>query len=469
MVEIKDLTLICVDCYSYGKAVNALQKSLEQIKPARTVFLTDIPIEVDGVEVVQVPAIKSKKEYSRFIIKELYQYFDTLHCLVIQHDGYVLNGDNWSEDFLHYDYIGAAWLYGDGRNVGNGGFSIRSKKLQTIIATDGLISAYHHEDDSICRLYRPYLETTYDIKYPDEQVADRFSFELREPNQPTFGFHGNFHKPYKPTVILKRSGALGDVIMLEPVMRYFDKHGYNVVLDTPPEIFELFNGHYFPLKHISQFDRGRITPEREINFDLAYEVKPRQNYLKSYFEFAGITEYKLYNPILAPGVSPEAKVFKKYAVVHIDERDTPHRNIYGVDWSKVQKHLESLGFLVLQVGKSKHDACGIEINTSSGAAYLKYIIGGCDLFIGVDSAPAHIAMGYEKPCVLFFGSVNPNYIYPDLSNAKVIQGNCDKAYCWHITGGTAGQLCSYEGTDKYLQCTKATWEQVVDAINEFHK
>lgn len=468
-VELKDVTLICVDCYSYGKAINALQKSLEQIKPSRAIFLTDIPIELDGIEVVQIESIKSKKAYSDFIVKQLYLYFDTLHCLIIQHDGYVLNGDCWDSSFLNFDYIGAAWLYTDGRNVGNGGFSMRSKKLQTILGTDETISVCHHEDDSICRLYRPYLEKTYGIKYADEQVADKFSFELREPISRTFGFHGYFHKPYKPTVILKRSAALGDIISLEPIMRYYYMKGYSIVLDVPESFFEIFLWHYFPIKHISKFDRGRITPEKEIDFDLAYEIKPRQNHIKSYFEIAGIYDYELSNPQLLQH-NDQPNFFNKYVCVHIDERETPDRNIYNIDWKKVEKHLHSMGYFVLQIGKNKHEKIGQEINTAS-VGVLKFIISGCDFFIGVDSGPAHIAMAYNKPCILFFGSVNPDYIYTDTSNAIILQGNCDNSYCWHSeNGGTSGVPCKYEGTKQHLQCCSTnTWEDVVDAINEFHK
>ncbi len=100
---------------------------------------------------------------------------------------------------------------------------------------------------------------------------------------------------------------------------------------------------------------------------------------------------------------------------------------------------------------------------------MKYIIAGCSLFLGVDSAPAHIAMAYNKPCILFFGSVNPDYIYSDLSNVKVIQGKCDKQNCWHHNGGMAGQECFYKGTDKYVQCAISNSDEVIEAINEFHK
>lgn len=466
MIELPRITIIAIDCYNYGLATAALQKCNEQVKAAKTVLLTDIPLEIDGIEVINIPTISSKEQYSEFCIKELYKYFDTDFVLVVQHDGYILSGEAWDNEFYNYDYIGAPWLYVDGKNIGNGGFSLRSKKLQKALGKDDFIKASDPEDQAIGRLYRDYLIKEYDIKFPSEKLADKFSFELREPSQKTFGFHGNFHQPYYPTVILKRTAALGDCLILEPVMRYYAMKGYNVVLDIPLSFFDLYTQHYFPVKHISKFDKGRIKPEKEVNLDLAYEVKPRQNYLKSYFEFCGVTDYELTRPTLYPLVDAKTKMFKKYAVVHIDERETTHRNVFGVKWDKIQRHLEAYGYTVIQIGKGSHEVCGIEINTPS-VGYMKFLIAGCDLFIGIDSAPAGIAVAYNKPCILFFGSVNPDYIHPDLTGVHVIQQKCTNQNCWHIEGGTNGVPCIFD--EQKPPCCITSTEEVIDSINLIHK
>lgn len=466
MIHIPEITLICIDCYNYGKAISALQKSIRQIKPYRTIFLTDIEIEIDDIETIIIPSIKSKEEYSTFCIKELYKYVETSHCLLIQHDGYVLNSQVWNRRFLNYDYIGAPWLYIDNRNVGNGGFSLRSKKLLEILSLDNWILPLHPEDDAICRTYRPYLEKEYNIKFATEDIAESFSYELREPNQLTFGFHGNFHLPYQPTIIIKRSAAIGDILLIEPIMRHYAHKGYNIVVDIPIDFFDLFKNHYFPVKHISQFDHDRIIPEKVINLDYAYEVKPRQNRLKSYFEFCGIKDYKLSRPILYPLVDKKTKLFSKYAVLHIDNKNIPHRNVYNVNWKAIKRHLEAYGYTVFQVGQESHEKIGIEINTSS-LAFLKFVIAGCDLFIGIDSAPLNIAMAYNKPCVGFFGSVNPEYVHPDITGLEVIQQPCIYQHCYHKNeGSVTGTECVFN--KEYPPCCIAETEQVIDAINNLH-
>lgn len=145
---------------------------------------------------------QGRVNYSRFMIKDLNALIDTEFVLTIHTDGYVINWKAWNPDFLKYDYIGATWGYKDGQNVGNGGFSLRSKRLLHILANDEDIVNFHPEDDMICRRYRSYLEQGYGIKFAPEEVANRFSIEAygsagfdsggykgnRYSGQ--FGFHG---------------------------------------------------------------------------------------------------------------------------------------------------------------------------------------------------------------------------------------------------------------------------------------
>jgi ADP-heptose:LPS heptosyltransferase len=246
-------------------------------------------------------------------------------------------------------------------------------------------------------------------------------------------------------------------------MRYFVNKGYEVVLDTTPEIFELFVGHPLQIRHLSKVDIGRIKFEKTFNLDMSYESKPKQNRLKSYFEFCGVKDYELSRPILFPFVDAKTKLFKKYAILHIDEKEIKHRNVYGVYWKLVRNYLEEHGYTVFQIGVEKHEIIGIELNAPS-LSYLKYFIAGCDLFIGIDSGPLNIAMAYNKPCVGFFGSVNPEYVYPNLKGLEVIQQKCIYQHCYHEKPATTTGIECVIDKDK-PPCCVATFEQVIRAIS----
>jgi len=45
-------------------------------------------------------------QYSTFVMHSLYAFIDTDFCLIVQDDGWVLNGANWKPEYYDYDYIG---------------------------------------------------------------------------------------------------------------------------------------------------------------------------------------------------------------------------------------------------------------------------------------------------------------------------------------------------------------------------
>lgn len=471
MTEIPQLTMICVDCVNHGGAIAAIKKSLQQIKPARTVFITDRQFNVEGVDVVVIPKIKSKREYSHFIIKELYKYFDTTHCLVMQADGYVLNGECWNPEILEYDYVGAPWNFDFERQVGNGGFSIRSKKLQQILAEDHLISVTHPEDQSICIVYKFYLEEKYGINFCSVELAEAFSYELREPLTKTFGFHGNFWPPFQETVVITREGALGDVIALEPILHHFWMKGYRVVLNTLPQFYELFRAHYFPIAPFGQLN-PRI-PYTEYRLDMAYESDPRKLHLKAYYEFCGVPEHEqiIRNPKLNFIVDKTNTLFpKKYVALHIDKRAQPGRNIYGIDWAYIVNYLESKGYTVIQIGKGECvDSGAIRMQTLM-EPMMAYLIAGAECVIGCDSGPMNVAAATGRKCIVFHGAVDPEFIYPDRSQMKFITKHskenpiCDKPYCWHSVVGCEGVPCYIDSSAP--PCSQYKTEDLLNAINE---
>lgn len=473
MINLPNVTMVCIDTRNHAGALKSIRKSLEQIKPAKTIFLTDMDLSLPGVEVVKIDPIQGKEDYSVVVVKQLALYINrdnSTHVLVIQHDGYVLDGDQWDNEYLNYDYIGAPWPYQDNHVVGNGGFSLRSKKLMNWLRVDHHIRITHPEDEITCRLYGKYLQAQ-GYKFAPPELACKFSYEMLAPLQPTFGFHQYYHKPYRPVCVVKRSAAAGDVIMTEPLLERLHNDGYQVVLETPRQFWEPFMFHRFPVLHIEDVPSILFSSPgfRVIDLDMAYENKPQQPVLQSYYEKAGITDGVMKNSQLSNYCRPESKLFKKYVVVHIDDTDMPWRNISVTqrDWLQVFAFLTGNGYMVLQVGKGSGKQCGTYINTTQDN-FLNFLLGGADLFIGTDSMPLQMAVALGVKCIGFFGSVNPAYRYSDFSRLKVMQGDCPSAamqHCYHHkSGSTRGQECAYP--DDIPLCTMHTAKSIVEAIKE---
>ena len=99
---------------------------------------------VDHPDVIQVDSL-NYHDYIYIKGKGLTDYFDTEFSLSIEWDGFVVNPDAWTDDFLKYDYIGATnreiWNRDKVGGVHpytfmNGGFCLRSKRLQDIVKND---------------------------------------------------------------------------------------------------------------------------------------------------------------------------------------------------------------------------------------------------------------------------------------------------------------------------------------------
>jgi hypothetical protein len=471
MIKLPDVTIICVDCRNYGEAVSALNKCLEQVDPYAVKLLTDATFDLENrIEVIKIDPIRTKRAYSEFLMKKLNQYIETSHVLIVQWDGYILDGTQWSDEYLKYDYLGARWNYDSDRIVGNGGFSLRSKKLHDILADDDFIDVLHPEDQSIGIIYKFYLEERYGIKFGAPELADKFSFELNAPAAPTFGFHGKFHPPYAQPIMIRRWAAMGDVIQVEPILEYFHKKGHPVFLDTHPSFYNYFARHYFPVYSLGQMPEG-MNP-REINLDMVYEVKPQQLHMKSYFEACGITDYVLRAPKLNFVATDQNRMFKKYVVVHVDERDTPGRNQRGLDWKVITKTLREAGYEVIQVSKNEcEDVGGIFFNAVN-EQMLMWVISGASFFIGIDSGVSNVAVALGIQSIILFGNVSPEMIHVDMSKIIPIQTPCpiQRDGCWHtVVGGTRGAECAVEDREKTPPCTFYRTEDVINAIEQITK
>ncbi len=189
------LTLVAVDCAYPALAAKALQRSAARLPAVRVLLLTDVDTKYDGVETKRIAPIKSREAYSQFMLKQLVDHIDTDYALVVQWDGFVIHDNAFADEFWNYDYIGARWPHVPGEfKVGNGGFSLRSKKLLNALRDDEIIYRDdQNEDESICIHHRELLENKHGIQFADERVADRFAFDVSRPIGRTLGFHGVFN------------------------------------------------------------------------------------------------------------------------------------------------------------------------------------------------------------------------------------------------------------------------------------
>ena len=192
--------LACVDCRQPALALRAMRLTLERCSYEDAIFFTDAdPGTLDvprGVRVRPIAPIADSAGYSRFMLKDLARDIASDFVQVVQWDGYVVHPDAWSDEFLEYDYIGARWWFRpEGSNVGNGGFSLRSRRLLEALA-DPRFEPSDPEDNAICIEHRAQLEQRYAIRIAPGALAARYAFEGDMPTGREFGFHRVYNLPY---------------------------------------------------------------------------------------------------------------------------------------------------------------------------------------------------------------------------------------------------------------------------------
>ncbi len=195
-LSLPQLTLCAVSSVNVAATLRALEACLAQIDVATCKFFTDSPVHPDHPDITVVPIapVTSSRAYSDILLSQMADHIDTSHCLVVQWDGHVVDASRWRPDFLDYDYIGASWpQFADGHDVGNGGFSLRSRRLMEA-CRDPAFRTHHPEDVAIGRINRAWLEGR-GMRYAPRALADLFSTERAGDVSNSFGYHGAWLMP----------------------------------------------------------------------------------------------------------------------------------------------------------------------------------------------------------------------------------------------------------------------------------
>jgi hypothetical protein len=215
MINLPEVTLFAISSIFINETIASLLKSSEEIQFGSIKFLThekprNLP---EKIEYVEIPRINDVMDYNQLCFSGLGDFIDTSHGLLTQYHAWILNPTLFDKSWLQYDYIGAIWPLREGSFIanngervrnGNGGFSLRSKKLMSIpkmynwpLRQD---QGYFNEDGNLNCYYRKEL-LELGINYAPTEVAARFSFEnYVEENMlvRTFGFHRSL--PYWESV-----------------------------------------------------------------------------------------------------------------------------------------------------------------------------------------------------------------------------------------------------------------------------
>jgi hypothetical protein len=214
MINLDNVTLVSVTSVNLDRTIRALKYSCKNIIFNDVILLTDKDVSTDNINVIKIEEL-DYIGYSKFIVYELHKYIKTDFALIIQEDGFVVNANKWDDNFLKYDYIGAPFIlprqddnisyrdsFGNLIRVGNGGFSLRSKKLlslPTLLNFEWKSYFGYYNEDGFFAVHNRYILEENGCVYAPVDVAAKFSHERQTSETigiTPFGFHGKDNKNY---------------------------------------------------------------------------------------------------------------------------------------------------------------------------------------------------------------------------------------------------------------------------------
>ena len=215
-LKLPDVTLLAATSSEMDAAQISMRISLHNIEFGASKLLCSAAPEkkYPDIEYISIPPLNSVDDYNKIIFQDLHKYFETSHCLIVQADSFVVNSDLWDDEFLKFDYIGGPWpnkiqinpnliLHLEKNPVGNGGFSLRSRKLAETTAKINFKSLnfpMKAEDVVICYyLYKEMVDSG--IRFAPPKLAAQFSMEnvdhlYGQDADSVFGFHGKHLRDY---------------------------------------------------------------------------------------------------------------------------------------------------------------------------------------------------------------------------------------------------------------------------------
>lgn len=288
----KSITLISVTGLPDARgAAMALQHSQAQMPGARALLCSpQAPSNLaPGIE-HQAIAPLNYHEYGWFMMFALWRMVRTDFALVVQEDGWVVNADNWRDEFLDYDYIGAPihlakidapqgtywrnrfeWAEEFGRSdhavtpIQNGGFSLRSRRFMRALldhphirveipppdAVDGdpLKMRWRNnallEDVQLSGVLRPALEAV-GMRFAPLELARSFSIEHAGPQlhhgydaMLLFGHHARVRQLVNLSPLTLRSqiplSQLDAWYGERDILQMFERNGYRVEFAPEPD------------------------------------------------------------------------------------------------------------------------------------------------------------------------------------------------------------------------------------------
>lgn len=209
-------------------------------------------------------------------------------------------------------------------------------------------------------------------------------------------------------IVLRRTGAYGDVLLLTPVIRALRQQHPLCPIYVETRCAEVFSGN--PMVKQAAKSIPRMKHELRVNLDGAYETRLDRHIVDAYAVVCGVKvdDFK-------PDVFPTATKIEmpdRACVLHSGPVSWPGKTWPIGNWHELANEIYNrTDFNIVWVGASYFQtAVGLNLTGKTTIHELSSVIARAKMFIGVDSYPSHVAASLDIPSVVLFGITSPQFI-----------------------------------------------------------
>lgn len=224
------------------------------------------------------------------------------------------------------------------------------------------------------------------------------------------------------TVVVQRTGAMGDVIWTTPLFKYMRDHGFKGSITVATQHPEVFKNNPHVTNVVSPACvKNVMGQEGTWNLDWSYESDRNKHMLEAYCDVLGI-DFALVEkyPLLYPDFNHVMWAHKTVlsgpsgckGTIVIHAASSPDRAWSCLRWEQLVSRLVKVGFFIICVGASEdyHLQPRREVLDLVGKTQLVEVaalIENANAFIGIDSGIANVAFSTKTPSIVLYGMAEP--------------------------------------------------------------
>ena len=221
-------------------------------------------------------------------------------------------------------------------------------------------------------------------------------------------------------IILRRNAAWGDVLLLTPIIRALKARNAMSRIQVETICPDVFNGNP-DVSYVSRTINVSSFDSEDHNLNGMFEMRPDRHIVDVFAETAGLKpgDYEKVTKIYPPGGDVEwAKrtiTTPNWVAIHPGPTTWRCKNWPADRWQPVIDFIRAAGKSVVLVGNDRIPLyqSDLDLRGKTNVGQLAALLGECELFVGVDSFPIHVAQAMGRPVLGLFGVTRPDLLLTD--------------------------------------------------------